>query len=325
MWELEEALCRGAFAKLCTNPQALPGLPDKPWPPSVWVGVALSLRAAVRRRHASGFEALRFPSDDHRGYAQAMGLEAVLGGADTYPFERKGEGLSYSPLIVLAERQNADKAARTMSEYIDWLLPSEFVKDARSLKCVIAELHDNVYYHAEAGSVSMAQYWKNTGGFEFAIADEGCGFLGSLSRRGVAKRERISSDKEAIEWCCAKDNTSVRDEDDEWRQSLPEDVFGNPLGVPATKKPRGNHHLGLGLYHLTCCAKDLQAELRIVSGSAMLFARPAAGYQRWMKVDPPWQGVIISLRFTPGCRPMTEVRSPSRGAELSWLFSEGKR
>ena len=263
-----------------------------------WVAVA----ARARSRNLSVAD-LRIPGDRF-GYAQALGIEAALNQTDSYPFGRWQCGANYSPLVVIAGRDDVDKATRDVSGCIRTMFPEpELTTFVAELCSVVGDLHDNVWSHGESTGISAAQRWaepktdRQHSCIEFALADCGRGFLGELNRSGVSRRHGITNHQDAIDWCLQKGHSSKKRDDDEWAQQLPEDAMGNPIGRDARPASDGNHHMGLGLFKLTSLVTRYGGNLWLASGD-MLHLIDQSGRSSYIHCSCPWQGVALACRFS---------------------------
>jgi hypothetical protein len=277
------------------------GFFDAPCDPYCSPGYWVSLAVRGRDRGLSVGD-LRIPADRF-GYAQAIGIEAALNQVDRYPFGRCRQGAHYSPLVVIADRDEVDRATADVSGCVRHLFREPELQPFVGNLCeVIGDLHDNVWSHAESTGISAAQRWNKpysqgqAAYIEFALADCGRGFLGELRRSGVSRREGIIDDAGAIAWCIQRGHSSKIREDDGWTQRLPEDAMGNPMGAAAGHLPQGNHHLGLGLAKLTTLVRDYGGELWLASGSALLRI-DGDGRDAYIQTAVPWKGVALACRF----------------------------
>lgn len=266
--------------------------------PGYWVSVA----ARARKRRLSVAD-LMIP-DDRLGYARAIGIETALRQADRYPFGRRNQGARYSPLVVIANRYDVDKANGDVAGCVRHLFPEpEFKPFVADLCSVIGDLHDNVWSHGVSTGISAAQRWRKPYAelgvdcLEFGLADCGMGFLRELQRAGVAQVLGIDSHEKAIAWCIQEGNSSKKDDEDEWVQRLPDDAMGNPIGRDAKIKTTENHHVGIGLFKLTSLVKRYGGQLWLVSGDAMLRI-DAHGTTDYVHTAVPWDGVSLACRFT---------------------------
>jgi hypothetical protein len=241
-------------------------------------------------------------SQGHYDYLRAMKVERALGIDDTYPHIRRRAGRNYSPFVILESAEVVDQATSAMQGCVRAMIREPSSSEFVDMLCdVVGDLHDNVWSHANAPGLSLAQRWKTDKGqnpvhhLEFALADCGIGFLGELQRAGVAQREGIVSDADAIRWCIQWGNTSKAAASDEWAQRLPQDFRGNPM--PGSGRIMSeNHHLGIGLGKLVNAIHRSQGALWLVSGAALLHIS-TAGTETYVDVPSPWQGVALACRF----------------------------
>lgn len=237
-------------------------------------------------------------AEENMSYLRTMNFHHVVW--DTLDGIHRGKsGSTYSPLTALYRPDDVDRATTTINNCIRELVSNITCQGIRALYDVVGELHDNVWSHANALAYSMAQRTavpntnRNDYFIEFAVVDNGIGFLKELNRA----KQKVNSDREAIEWCIREGNsTKHADQLDDWSQRLPEDHVGdNPMGAFATPMPE-NHHQGLGLTHLIDLIKNYNGELQLCSGSA-LFQINRTGEESYQNILNHWQGVAISCKL----------------------------
>lgn len=267
--------------------------------PGCWA--ALAVLANSRKLDAE--ELLGEMLRDTRNYAMAIGLQAALDCTDTYQYPRTNRGKNYSPLVPLRRVEDIDRATQDIASCIrNWFGDEEMMPFVAALCDVVGDLHDNVWSHAESTGISMASKWKKprTNGqehvLEFALADEGRGFLGELQRSGVARKEGITTHQQAIEWCIVEGNSSKKKELDFWAQSLPLDAMGNPMGDMAKVKLKENNHLGLGLAKLVELVETFHGQLWLGSGDCYLTI-DSVGLREWHQPVLGWDGVLLACQF----------------------------
>nr|WP_298411361.1 hypothetical protein [uncultured Halomonas sp.] len=178
----------------------------------------------------------------HKDLFEAMRVPYLLTGLDSYTRRRTNQGINYSPVQMLDNTVDFDKAASEICNCIRQHV--EDLPGIGKLCDVIGELHDNVRAHAEGVGFSMSLNWSSMGKepvIEFAIADAGQGFLRECRRTAVLG---VTNDKEAICWCLASRNSTKDIDYEEFSQQQPEDAMGNPYGSGPQTRPRhdGNHH-----------------------------------------------------------------------------------
>jgi hypothetical protein len=145
----------------------------------------------------------------------------------------------------------------------------------------------------------MAQTWRNSrqensDWFEFSLADCGMGFLKETRRAGIPG---MNSDADAIGWCIQKGNTSKKTKvRDEFAQSLPPDMMGNPMPGFAAIRESDNHHMGLGLAKLVTLVEKYRGRLWLASGASLLYKQPHGG-QVIRAAPSPCKGVALAVRF----------------------------
>lgn len=301
--------------------------PESYCSPGYWVSTA----ARARKRGLTVAD-LAIPSD-RIGYAQAIGIETALRQADRYPFGRKNQGASYSPLVVIADRHDVDKANADVAGCVRNLFPEPALKPFVADLCsVIGDLHDNVWSHGESTGISAAQRWHkpyaapDVDCLEFALADCGFGFLRELHRAGIAQNLGIAGHRDAIAWCIQEGHSSKRDEEDDWIQRLPDDAIGNPIGRGAKIKTSENHHVGIGLFKLTSLVRRYGGRLWLASGDAM-FCIDGHGAMDYVHTAVPWDGVSLACRFTTDhvARGIGAIESDALNDALLQLLEDRQR
>ncbi len=235
-------------------------------------------------------------------YCKTIGFPQMLGAQ--VDIERPNNGIRYSSIEKLDDDHSADTGKTRIGSCLRDIFKISELDDTDTTKVaiqnligVIGELHDNVVSHSGGVGYSMAQchpYYNYVKGnyVSFAIADSGMGFLAELKSRKIAN---ITNDKEAIEWCIVKDNTSKRKEvDDPWAQRVPEDALVNPYGAGITTKTKDNNHQGLGLDKLVQLVTRYKGWLQIISGRSVL-NMDNTGSILYSEMSSEWKGVVISL------------------------------
>lgn len=264
--------------------------------PGFWV-----LFAASARAKGIASEKVRYPSEDHRSYAKALGLPGLLDENAESDITRKTEGKRYARLTHLKGAEAADQATGRINSCVREILAGSPSKKqlASDLSFVIGELHDNVAAHTDAVGVSMAQRLpelrEHPVEIGFAIADLGGGFSRKLRQYGIEHRD----DAEAIEWCLTegKSTAALGEPKDEWAQVLPDDAIGNPYPDSIERAYNSaNHHQGLGLATLVKRVKEYEGVLEIVSGRA-LYLLQKDGIAKFESLEHGWDGVAVSCQF----------------------------
>jgi len=247
----------GLYESLTSNDSILSGydgatnsiiLPDHRryiYSPGCWV-----LLSAFACYHRIAEDKIIFHKDGKKGYASAIGFSRAIWGRDTFAYERKNEGRNYSPLVNLENQESTDAATEAINNCIRHYFDGEHAGFVNDLCDLVGDLHDNVWSHGLASGFSMAQKTKvpnteNDYYFEFALADHGMGLLKELKRVG----ETADNDQEAIEWCIQKGHSTKKARSaDDWAQTMPTDMIGNPLRGVEQVRLSDNHHMGLGLF-----------------------------------------------------------------------------
>ncbi len=262
----------------------------------------LTALAAYCKSNQIEFSKLTFSNIDTQSYVSAIGLEPVLGGTDSYPYARKNSGVNYSQLVLLNSVDDTDKATSAINGCIRDIFQNENNKKFINELCaVVGDLHDNVWSHGKSTGISMAQKWKKQNSnneflFEFALADCGLGFLAELKRVGLS----INNDKDAIEWCIVKGNSSKNlKKPDEWSQRLPLDISDNPIPGIGKAVISENHHMGLGLAKLIKLVSDYKGQLWLSSGLNTLHIS-VDGSKKFFSHNT-WKGVALACQFDTEC------------------------
>ncbi|MCE8011676.1 hypothetical protein HBJ58_08940 [Halomonas desiderata] len=250
-------------------------------------------------REVSG---LTYRDERHEGLFEAMQVPFLLTGVDGYLHARVNQGTHYSPVQILQDANDVDRATSETNGCIRAHV--DRLPGINKLCDVIGELHDNVRAHAEGTGFSMSLCWNQYGDedkrvIEFAVADSGQGFLRECRRRGI---EAVTDDETAIRWCLTPRNSTKDRDHDEFAQQQPEDAMGNPFGagLETRRWHNGNHHQGLGLAHLMSLVSAYNGEMWLASGERVLVSntrtRNADEIGNFVAV-PHWQGVIIACRL----------------------------
>lgn len=244
-----------------------------------------------------------------RSYLKTIGFQRELWEKGDN-LNRPNCGKTYSPLTPLRCYEEVDQANTTINSCIREIVSHERNEGIASLIRVVGELHDNVWSHGKSTGFSMAQsisvpYSEGKDRLiEFALADNGLGFLQELSRAKIVVEDHQS----AIEWCIQKGNSSklkVYSEND-WTQRLPDDWIGeDPMMGFGGEIPENNHQ-GLGLAHLIDLVTNYKGELLLCTGDT-LFSIDEYGNKKFEKIKYEWKGVAISCRFK-----MSELRKTSK-------------
>lgn len=265
--------------------------------PGYWVSVA-----ALARERRLKIEDMHIRSDS-LGFAKALGIEKALGLPDSYKYKRLGQGGSYSPLVVLENAEDVDRATSDICGCIRLIFPdAESKKFVRDICDVVGDLHDNVWSHGLSTGISQAYRFRKPYSqgahscFEFGLADCGYGFLRELRRAGLAAKLGIESDQAAIDWCIQEGHSSKMAVEDEWAQRLPPDHMGNPIGDAGRVLSSGNHHQGLGLHKLVQLVRGYGGQLWLGSGEALLHI-DEQGLTTYSRAASPWSGVTLACRF----------------------------
>lgn len=265
--------------------------PDGWTTPGFWTAYA----ARARKRNLRLAE-LGIPAGDALDYAKAIAIEPALGETDTYPHERKSASVTYSQLVLLETRDNTDAAAHEIGWVIRMLFSSISPRAGERVRDLVGDLLDNVWAHGKSTGFSMAQRWTfqdGHGEIEFAVADQGIGFLRELRRVGLTE---VATDRDAIEWCIQEGHSTKKRPAEDWSQRLPPDVTENPMPGVGRAIESDSHHLGLGLAKLVRTVEEFRGQLWLASGKSMLDIDPD-GRRRYRSISVPWEGVAMAARF----------------------------
>lgn len=220
-------------------------------------------------------------------YLENIGMFEMISGRQ-HSTVRHLQGKSYVPLVEISSPEAVDQAANFFSGCIG----SAFGCKSYELQDVISEIMDNVWSHAKAFGVAVAQqYGRN---LEFCIADGGDGFLRVLRKAGL---KNIDSDIDAILWAIQKEHTSAGlESDDGWAQHLPFDCNDSPYGDDIPTRSSQNNHAGLGLFKLLEFIKKSEGTVQILSGN-WLYQHESGNKVTQMKYQTSWQGAVVSCSF----------------------------
>ncbi|AXR66603.1 hypothetical protein [Leptospira mayottensis] len=233
--------------------------------------------------------------DEVKSYINTIGLNKFAN--TSIPIQeviRPSEGKTYTQIQKIQIYNDVENANTGIYECFNNYFKSFKLTDNElsPLFHTIGELHDNVSSHSLGTGFSMAQAYKEN--FEFAISDNGIGFLKEIQNR---KPElKVTDDKEAIKWCLQVSNSTKKL--DEFSQRLPEGHSGrSPFpNSYVSQRGDGNHHIGYGLYELHKFAKNYSGRLEIVSGLGYYILN-FDGSSRLQDLSQNFNGVSISLRF----------------------------
>lgn len=246
-----------------------------------------------------GINKLRYDdAKKHEGLLEAMQVPFVLTGIDGYAHSRVNQGRNYSPIQMLQNPDDVDRATSETNNSIRRRVGD--MPGVSELCSVIGELHDNVRAHAEGMGFSMSMNWRQqVPAVEFSVTDFGKGFLRECQRLGIPG---VNDDESAIRWCLTERNTTKDKDHDEFAQMMPEDAMGNPFGEQTEARAwhNGNHHQGLGLAKLMQLVTAYNGQLWIATGEAALISTPYTRQEdqcgNFVAV-PHWKGVAIACRL----------------------------
>jgi len=286
-------------------------------------GFYVAMAATIKRLNFPR-ECVVSPNDggEFLGYSSAIALSKALWGVDDYQHRRQNLGSNYSALIHIDNEEAVNSASECITSCIKRLAGAKGnAQGIQNLTNVVGELHDNVWSHGLSSGFSMAQKWKKAKSedhfFEFAVADTGMGFLDELRRADI---QGIADEKDAIEWCITKGNTTKKPADD-WAQSVPRDIVGgSPFGGAIRTKHKENNHQGLGLAKLVDLVLHYKGDLCLASGSFLLKLNNK-GVKTWRQLPSPWKGVAISCRFLESHLVADDTKAEKR-QEIQELMSQ---
>ncbi len=259
--------------------------------PGFWT--AYAARARKRNLHLAD---LNLPAGEALDYAKTVAIERALGDPDTYPHSRGGAAINYSPLVLLESPERTDAAAQEIGWVIRKLFAPISPPAGEIVRDLVGDLLDNVWAHGKSTGFSMAQSWFYSDEhheIEFAVADQGIGFLRELQRAEIGN---VTTDRDAIEWCIQEGHSTKMRPVNDWSQRLPADASGNPMPGIGRAIESESHHLGLGLAKLIRTVSEFGGELWLASGESMLTI-DSTGARRYRNIRVAWDGVAMAARF----------------------------
>lgn len=178
---------------------------------------------------------------------------------------------TYSPVETIKSRMDVEKISNhTTSVMLQNFssLSEEDIKDLKGyLQYLFSELMNNVADHAGSYGYAMAQYFPTNKKIQFAIVDNGVGFLNNM---------RLNYD--------------IKDEEEAILKALEK-------GVTSTKQTMYNHHrnAGYGLYAMTKILEETGGRFVIISNDAMV--KMVNGKIVSSKLEHKWDGTVIAFEF----------------------------
>lgn len=264
--------------------------PESHSAPISWVSPIVSTVCAASSASREIVDKFQFVEEAYL-YASTNGLLDALAVRYQKPDTTGQQGQTYTKLSRLRYGHEIDFCNSVIADLFYSQLGNN--RSVTELVKVVGELHDNVASHANGQGYSCAQVYKYGGErrIEFAVVDSGCGMLENVRR--VVKG--IDDDEQAIRWCLKKGNTSAGGLDP-WAQRVPEDALSSPIPGPIYRDEGGNHHAGLGLYHLRRLIRQFGGKLWIWSGNSQIIMNKGA-VQAVLSGIGPWHGVAIEFEI----------------------------
>ncbi len=236
-------------------------------------------------------------SSDAMGYAENSGLRFHIGQCEQRPRPGSAVGLTYCQAEKLANPAEVDYCNANIGRFLRTQLSGCQNQALVSATCgVVGELHDNIVSHSHGCGFSAAQYYRSSKRvIQIAMADCGRGLNGSVRQSG-----QIMSDREAIDWCLKRGNTTAKSitpapDDIFGPQRLPDDSVSNPYPRGVNVHRSDNHHMGEGLYRLTELIANTGGETWIWSGSAQILC--TSNSRLPISSDVQWQGTAIGIEI----------------------------
>jgi hypothetical protein len=146
-----------------------------------------------------------------QSYAHTIGLLRALEGRPLSASQRGPCSGNYSPLVSVSTEADVETSDTTINSLFRSKFEGFNKRFVNHLCKVVGELHDNVASHSRGMGFSAAQVWGGDR-LEFAIADNGRGFLSA-----VKKKSGASTHIEALEWALKKGNTAT-EPSETWQQ-----------------------------------------------------------------------------------------------------------
>ena len=281
--------------------------------PGYWVIVATL--AKQKKYTASN---IVFHNDYQERYASAIALHENLVDSEVYTKHRMGKGRAYSPLTQLRSKHDVNMASSMINGSIRHQCGEITGHPGVVGLCnIVGELHDNVWSHGQSTGFSLSQAYQ--GQIEFALADMGLGLKGEMARTGI----KIASDKDAIDWCMLRGNSTKLNnrETDEWSQRVTDDLIGrSPFGDNISTFDSENNHQGLGLAKLKELVMKYNGHLVIASGNSLYSYNNYSSTARnnYTNLNDYWQGVAISCKFR--IRDLKRIEADNETSEVAAII-----
>jgi len=178
---------------------------------------------------------------------------------------------TYSPVETIKSRLDVEKISNhitsVMLKNFSYLSDKD-IKDLKGyLQYLFSELMNNVADHSGAYGYAMAQYFPVNKKIQFAIVDNGVGFLENM-----------------------KLNYNIQDENEAILKALEE-------GITSTKQTiyNQNKNAGYGLYAMKKILKETGGQFVIISNNAIV--KMINGHIVSSKLSSKWDGVIVAFEF----------------------------
>ncbi|WP_277640967.1 hypothetical protein [Wolinella succinogenes] len=187
---------------------------------------------------------------------------------------RHSQGGTYTAIHNIQTRADVEivrnRLVTTLMEGFEIDSPQENNDCKQYLNHMFSELLNNVADHAQSpvGGYTMAQYYRQHGKVQFAIADCGCGFLKNIE----IKYPQVKNEQEAIAKAIEKSVTAS-----------------------CNQMYNQSRNAGYGLYTLDFILRDTEGVLLIISnGSYMMMCK---GRKEYGEMSVPWSGTVVAFEF----------------------------
>ncbi len=178
---------------------------------------------------------------------------------------------TYSPVETIEDRKDIEKISNHITSVMLQnfsFLPDEDIKDLKGyLQYLFSELMNNVTDHSGSYGYAMAQYFPINKKIQFAIVDNGVGFL-----RNMRLNYNVKNEKEAV-------------------------LKALERGVTSTMQMmyNQNKNAGYGLYAMTKILEETGGRFVIISNNAMVQMEDGKIISSELKHK--WEGSIIAFEF----------------------------
>ena len=257
--------------------------------------LAVSLCGAFNARRVSRTQ-VKFGNAAHT-YAQNCGL--LDPESDSQSANKPLQGMTYCSIQRIRSPDDVDRCNESLTDLLCNQPENCRNQDlVRATSSVIGEIHDNVASHANDQGFSAAQvYNREQKQIQIAVADIGRGIGGSI--RSAGQEYKDYNDRQALEWCLVRGNTSakLRQNSDSLigPQKIDHYAFYNPFpsGTPVSSET--NNHMGEGFYKLVELIKETRGKTWIWSGNTSMLNDK--GFTHWIDPGLDWRGTIVAIEI----------------------------